>query len=42
MKNIRNIAIPIFFIHTDPKQIPKLYEEKDDIEIAGYLAASLP
>ncbi len=41
MKNIRNIAIPIFFIHTEPIQIPKLFEEKEDIEIAGFLAASL-
>ena len=23
-----------FFIHTDPIQIPKLFEEKEDIEIA--------
>ena len=30
-----------FFIHTDPIQIPKLFEEKEDIEIAGFLAASL-
>lgn len=27
-----------FFIHTDPIQIPKLFEEKEDIEIAGFLA----
>lgn len=26
-----------FFIHTDPIQIPKLFEEKEDIEIAGFL-----
>ena len=30
-----------FFIQTDPIQIPKLFEEKEDIEIAGFLAASL-
>lgn len=30
-----------FFIHTDPIQIPKMFEEKEDIEIAGFLAASL-
>ena len=30
-----------FFIETDPIQIPKLFEEKEDIEIAGFLAASL-
>lgn len=29
------------FIDTDPIQIPKLFEEKEDIEIAGYLSASL-
>ena len=29
------------FIHTDPIQIPKAFEEKEDIEIAGFLAASL-
>ena len=29
-----------FFIHTDPIQIPKLFEEKEDIKIAGFLAAS--
>ena len=23
-----------FFIHTDPIQIPKMFEEKEDIEIA--------
>ena len=30
-----------FFIETDPIQIPKLFEEKEDIEISGFLAASL-
>lgn len=30
-----------FFIETDPIQIPKMFEEKEDIEIAGFLAASL-
>lgn len=30
-----------FFVHTDPIQIPKLFEEKEDIEIAGFMAASL-
>lgn len=30
-----------FFIQTDPIQIPKLFEEKEDIEISGFLAASL-
>lgn len=30
-----------FFVRTDPIQIPKLFEEKEDIEIAGFLAASL-
>lgn len=30
-----------FFIHTDPIQIPKLFEEKEDIEISGFMAASL-
>ncbi len=30
-----------FFIETDPIQIPKLFETKEDIEIAGFLAASL-
>lgn len=30
-----------FFIHTDPIQIPKMFEEKEDIEIAGFMAASL-
>lgn len=30
-----------FFIETDPIQIPKIFEEKEDIEIAGFLAASL-
>lgn len=30
-----------FFIDTDPIQIPKCFEEKEDIEIAGFLAASL-
>lgn len=30
-----------FFIETDPIQIPKLFEQKEDIEIAGFLAASL-
>lgn len=30
-----------FFIHTDPIQIPKQFEEKEDIEISGFLAASL-
>jgi uncharacterized protein (TIGR02757 family) len=27
------------FIEEDPIQIPHLYEEKEDIEIAGFLAA---
>lgn len=30
-----------FFIETDPIQIPRMFEEKEDIEIAGFLAASL-
>lgn len=30
-----------FFVHTDPIQIPKLFEEKEDIEISGFLTASL-
>ena len=30
-----------FFIDTDPIQIPKQFEAKEDIEIAGFLAASL-
>ncbi|MGL5684036.1 MAG: TIGR02757 family protein [Marinifilaceae bacterium] len=30
-----------FFIETDPIQIPKQFEQKEDIEIAGFLAASL-
>lgn len=30
-----------FFVETDPIQIPKLFEDKEDIEIAGFLAASL-
>lgn len=30
-----------FFIATDPIQIPKLFEEKEDIEISGFMAASL-
>lgn len=30
-----------FFIQTDPIQIPKFFEEKEDIEIAGFMAASL-
>lgn len=30
-----------FFIQTDPIQIPKLFEEKEDIEISGFMAASL-
>lgn len=30
-----------FFIETDPIQIPKMFEEKEDIEISGFLAASL-
>lgn len=30
-----------FFIDTDPIQIPKMFEQKEDIEIAGFLAASL-
>lgn len=30
-----------FFIETDPIQIPKCFEEKEDIEIAGFIAASL-
>lgn len=30
-----------FFIGTDPIQIPKMFEEKEDIEISGFLAASL-
>lgn len=30
-----------FFIETDPIQIPKTFEEKEDIEIAGFMAASL-
>lgn len=30
-----------FFIDTDPIQIPKMFEQKEDIEISGFLAASL-
>lgn len=30
-----------FFVHTDPIQIPKMFEEKEDIEISGFMAASL-
>lgn len=30
-----------FFVETDPIQIPKLFEDKEDIEIAGFMAASL-
>lgn len=30
-----------FFIHTDPIQIPKMFEEKEDIEISGFMAASM-
>lgn len=30
-----------FFIPTDPIQIPKMFEEKEDIEISGFMAASL-
>lgn len=30
-----------FFIETDPIQIPKMFGEKEDIEISGFLAASL-
>lgn len=30
-----------FFIETDPIQVPKFFEEKEDIEIAGFMAASL-
>lgn len=30
-----------FFIHTDPIQIPKMFEEKEDIEVSGFMAASL-
>lgn len=30
-----------FFIQTDPIQIPKMFEEKEDIEISGFMAASL-
>lgn len=30
-----------FFIETDPIQIPKMFEDKEDIEISGFLAASL-
>ena len=29
-----------FFVHTDPIQIPKMFERKEDIEIAGFFAAS--
>ena len=29
------------FIDTDPVQIPHLYQQKEDIEIAGYLAATI-
>lgn len=32
---------PGFFIETDPIQIPKMFEAKEDIEISGFLAASL-
>lgn len=30
-----------FFIETDPIQVPKLFAEKEDIEIAAFLAATL-
>lgn len=30
-----------FFIGTDPIQIPKMFEVKEDIEISGFMAASL-
>lgn len=30
-----------FFIETDPIQVPKLFTEKEDIEIAAFLAATL-
>ena len=30
-----------FFIHTDPIQIPKMFEDKEDIEISGFMAALL-
>ena len=29
------------FIDTDPIQIPKLFSRKEDIEIAGFLSASI-
>lgn len=41
MKNTWNTVIPNSFIYTDPIQIPKMFEEKEDIEISGFLAASL-
>jgi uncharacterized protein (TIGR02757 family) len=31
----------LHFIDTDPVQIPHLYQEKEDIEIAGFLAATI-
>lgn len=37
----REYCRPEFFTETDPIQIPKMFEEKEDIEIAGFLAASL-
>ena len=29
------------FIDSDPVQIPQLYSQKEDIEIAGFLAATI-
>lgn len=30
-----------YFVETDPIQIPKMFESKEDIEISGFIAASL-
>lgn len=37
----REYCLSDFFIETDPIQIPKMFEAKEDIEISGFLAASL-
>ena len=31
--------VALIFIETDPIQIPKTFENKEDIEISGFLAA---
>lgn len=40
-KKYREYCRSEFFTETDPIQIPKMFEEKEDIEIAGFLSASL-